>query len=86
MGRGFAAEVTDNVQYPTGFPLLMLTPQKEASGTGSQNVPAYPRRPVSDGKIKEGTGKMYIKCRLGTNSFTSNSDILRSAETCFPLL
>ena len=53
VGRGFPEQVMVNMQFPTGFPLLVLTPQKEASGSGSQNVPAYPRRPVLDGKIKE---------------------------------
>lgn len=43
----------DNAQYPTGFPLLMLTLQKEASGTGSQNVPASPRRPVVKDKGRQ---------------------------------
>lgn len=45
VGRGFPGWVMDNVQCPTGAPLLMPTLQKEASGTGSQNVPACPGRP-----------------------------------------
>lgn len=45
VGTGFPGWVMDNVQYPTGVPLLMLTLQKETSGAGSQNAPASPRRP-----------------------------------------
>lgn len=60
----------------------MLTSQKAASGTGSQNVPASPRRPVLKDKGRQ-RKCLYIKCRLGTNTFTSNSETLRRAQTSF---
>lgn len=34
-------------------------------------------------KVKEGRGNAYIKCRLGTNAFTSKSEILQRAQTSF---